>query len=425
MYKKIIAVCVLALTISGCSSENSSKSDAVNGDLSSQSVTTTTTTALTTTTTTQPSVITKPHNGLQFSKQLEVYSKATVGDLFKNISVKLDDSDLVLDTNSLGEKTIGVSYTYNNQKYNHDITYEVVDTTKPLLLNGGWNIDLEIGEEFNINDYIGYADNYDKKPAATYLGEVDTSKDGIYKIEVTVSDSSNNETKWEVNVNVGDVEIPDSPSGSGGTTKRVNFEDVVKDYSADNTSFGIDVSKWQGDIDFKAVKDAGCSFVIIRIGSYYDEYTPDPYFEANLKGAKDAGLKVGVYLYTTANTNEEVIDNAKWIVDKLNGEYLDFPIVFDWESFEYFQQYEMSIHDLNSYFESFSNELNKNGYSAMLYGSKNHLTNFWYDFDKYPVWLANYVSQTEYTGKYDMWQMTCFGRIQGIAGDVDINILYD
>ena len=64
------------------------------------------------------------------------------------------------------------------------------------------------------------------------------------------------------------------------------------------------------------------------------------------------------------------------------------------------------------------------GYSAMLYSSKNFLNNFWYDHSDYPIWLAHYTNDTDYTGKYDMWQMSCYGKIDGIAGDVDLNILY-
>ena len=439
MYKKLIALYIITALLTGCSDSDSSSAmlqadaNADSSQISSSTTTTTTTTTATTTTTSQTTteqvVYTEPHQDLNLDlKQVEVYSKSTVGDLFENKKAIVESPDEIIDTDTLGEKEIVVSYTYNGNKYNHAIKYNVVDTTEPLLLNGGWNISLEQGEAFIISDYVGYADNYDKKPVLTYTGQVDTSVPGSYQIEATVSDSSDNKTTWEITVNILGETSNDDDGGYEppvDTIERINFSDVVTQYSGDNTSFGIDVSKWQGDIDFEAVKQAGCSFVIMRIGSYYDEYTPDPYFEANLKGAKEAGLKVGVYLYTTANTEEEVIDNANWIKEKLGGEMLDFPVVFDWESFSYFQQYEMSIHDLNSYFELFSDTLEEYGYSAMLYGSKNYLTNFWYSFDDYPIWLAHYTSETDYIGKYDMWQMTCYGRIDGIAGDVDINILYE
>ena len=187
---------------------------------------------------------------------------------------------------------------------------------------------------------------------------------------------------------------------------------------------GIDVSKWQGKINFEAVRDAGCQFVIMRIGHGRNGMEMDEYYRSNMAGAKSAGLDVGVYFYSTANTEKAVRQEARWIAENLKGEKLDFPVVFDWESFSNFQKYGMSIHDLNMLFEAFADELQKQGYSAMLYGSKNYLQNFWYPQKKYPVWLAHYTDQTDYLGDYAIWQMSCRGRIPGIAGDVDLDIQY-
>ena len=75
-------------------------------------------------------------------------------------------------------------------------------------------------------------------------------------------------------------------------------------------------------------------------------------------------------------------------------------------------------------FELFNSEMENYGYSAMLYSSKNFLNNFWYVKNDYPVWLAHYTDSTDYVGDYDMWQMSCYGKIDGINADVDLNILY-
>ena len=85
----------------------------------------------------------------------------------------------------------------------------------------------------------------------------------------------------------------------------------------------------------------------------------------------------------------------------------------------------MNIHDLNCIFEAFCDELEKNGYSAMLYSSKNFLNNFWENRGDHPVWLAHYVDETDYEGSYAIWQASAYGRIPGIAGDVDMNIRYN
>ncbi len=405
--------------------------------IESDATTTTTTTAnpvttTTTTNTTTTAIKDEPENNgfpsgasVGIKNDIEVYDSLTVSKLITSSNVRLKNGSDIVRTDKIGKNTIEISYTYNGKDYKSNVEYVVYDTQKPLLLNSGWDITLEKGDSFNLTEWIGYADNYDRAPKLTYTGNVNTEKAGTYQITATVTDSSGNATSWDI-----DIEVVDEISSGGGdigVTNGMPFETIKNDYADDNVSFGIDVSKWQGDIDFDKVKASGCDFVIMRIGRYGTEYQKDICFDKNLQGAKEAGLKIGVYLYTTANTRDEIISNAEWIANELSGEELDFPVVFDWESFDNFQQYGISIHDLNSYYELFADEMNKYGYDTMLYGSKNRLLSFWYESlgSKHPIWLAHYTSQTDYTGKYDMWQMSCTGRIDGIDGDVDINILYN
>ena len=193
---------------------------------------------------------------------------------------------------------------------------------------------------------------------------------------------------------------------------------------------GIDVSKWQGDINFNKVKEAGATFVMMRIGvqkSALGDLEIDKYYLQNIKNAKEAGLKVGVYLYTTAINEEMAKTAANFVIDCLDGESLDFPVVFDWENWSKFRKYQISIHELNNTFLAFDKELQKHNLSAMLYSSKYYLQIMWEDRikDNYPVWLAHYNEYgTDYTGKFDMWQLCSDGRIPGINGNVDINVLY-
>ena len=118
---------------------------------------------------------------------------------------------------------------------------------------------------------------------------------------------------------------------------------------------------------------------------------------------------------------------ADFVVDTLGDEKLDFPVVFDWENWSKFRSYKISIHDLNQTFLTFTEELKKHNLDTMIYGSKHYLEIMWDEELKnnYPVWLAHYTnSQTTYEGKYMMWQQCSDGRIDGIDGDVDIDILY-
>ena len=190
--------------------------------------------------------------------------------------------------------------------------------------------------------------------------------------------------------------------------------------------FGIDVSAWQADIDFNAVRDAGCSFVMIRIGYYYSKITLDDYFRQNLKNAVNAGLDVGIYFYTTDRTEEGVREHVRWITEQLEGQKLTLPIAFDWEEFSHFQKYGMSIRDLNDVYAAFADEVTKQGNKPMLYSSKNFLNIIWSEKSKRlsPVWLAHYVKETNYEGDYAIWQGSAYGRSPGINGDVDMDIQY-
>lgn len=345
--------------------------------------------------------------------------------------VKASEGDVTPSANTLDAETTGekkIVYTASKSvlgglfrpEKEFTLNYTVVDTVKPLQLWSGDGTVLERGTEFDINNVIGYGDNADPKPQLKVDGEVDMSKNGKYPLHVTVTDASGNSIDWKLTVTVADkvpVYQDDSP--------RTDFADFVSSYKGDGRSFGIDVSVWQGDIDFEKVKKAGCEFVIIRAGYSVDgAVEEDSKFRQNYDAAKAAGLKVGVYLYSYDNTEEKVRASADWIAEQLGGDKLDLPVVFDWEDFGKFQTYEMSFTDLNSFYDAFADQLSKSGYDAMLYSSKNYLEKVWEETDTRPVWLAHYTDKTDYKGPYKMWQASQTGRIGGIDADVDMDILY-
>ena len=335
-------------------------------------------------------------------------------------------SEASLDTGSLGEKTI--TYTVSHPilrglftpSKEFTLNYTVIDTVAPLMLWSGDGVVVERGTEFDIKNVTGYGDNADPAPAIKYDGKIDMNENGEYPLHVTVTDASGNSTDWDMTVEVADtlpVYEDDSP--------RTPFADFVEGYSGDSRTFGIDVSAWQDEIDFDAVRKAGCEFVIIRIGySENGKVTVDKRFDENYKKAKAAGLKIGVYLFTYDKTEEEIRSSAAWVIDKLGGDKLDLPVAFDWEDFGQFQTYNMSFADLNRLYDAFSEELSKNGYDCMLYGSMNYLEKVWDDTDIRPVWLAHYTDKTDYKGPYILWQASATGNIDGIDGDVDMDILY-
>lgn len=432
---KRMSICLLALCLlTGCSKkEESSVTDETTSEITSAATkettvyTTQVTTAVTTEVTTiettaeTTAVSTEPPRDviLKGTETLEVYRNIKLKDFIKDSNVTLKNGDSAIKTNKTGKNEVIVSYTYKGNSYEQKLTYTVRDTTAPLLINGGYNTIVKRGTTFDLDKHVGYGDNYDKKPTLTYTGKVNTGTCGKYPLTATVTDSSGNKMSWQLTVTVAE-EIPTTPDNN----KRLQFNEFVKNYSGDGRLLGIDVSKWQGEIDFKAVKNAGCSFVIMRIGHYRDKLYIDEYYKANIANAKAAGLKVGVYFYSTANSAEQVRYHAQWIAKQLGGQKLDFPVAFDWESFTNYQKYGMSIYDLNRLYDVFADEMSRQGYPSMLYSSKTYLDNFWEKQTKRPVWLAHYTMATDYSGEYALWQMSCRGRIAGINGDVDLDILY-
>ena len=424
--KYIVPLAALCL-LTGCGDKkvSSGKVKAVVAEVTTStaaSATRTTTTATTTTVITTTVKCDPPADlVLKCRDVVEVYDDITLTDFITEKNVELKDGNVMLNTSDTGVFEVDIPYIYNGCEFTQTLQYSVIDSTEPTILNTGWTPYHKVGTDFDLNNYVGFADNFDKTPALTFTGDIDPDKVGEYPLTATVTDSSGNSVTWDITINVVEqvpVPVDDNP--------RVNYSDFISRYDNGEVRFGIDVSTWQHDVDYNAVRDAGCSFVIIRVGYYYSEVTMDDHFRTNLEIAKKAGLDVGLYFYTTDNTIEGAREHARWIAEQLDGQKLEFPVAFDWEEFSNFQQYGMSIHDLNEIYLAFADEIEKCGYSAILYSSKNFLDNFWSERTKasHPVWLAHFVDETNYDGEYAMWQASAYGHIPGIRGDVDMDIIY-
>ena len=346
--------------------------------------------------------------------------------------VELSEGDVTpaadqLDTISIGEHQM--TYTVSksllggllNPSKDFTLSYTVADSVAPLMIRNGSGTVLERGTEFDINNVIAYGDNADPEPTVKIDGDVDMDRNGSYPLHVTVTDASGNNTDWDLT-----VEVADSLPVYEDNAERTDFDDFATHYKADGRVFGIDVSEWQGEIDFDAVKKAGCEFVMIRIGygSGGDEKI-DSQFAANIKGAQEAGLRTGIYFYSHDKTEEGVRRSADWIIENLNGTQLELPVAFDWEDFDAFQTYKMNFAGLNSLYDAFADELASAGYDCILYGSKVYLEKVWEGTDTRPVWLAHYIEKTDYKKPHRVWKASCTGRIDGINGDVDMDILYE
>ena len=298
------------------------------------------------------------------------------------------------------------------------------DVTPPFFIVLNSKIRTVRGVWFDIEKYFAYADDLDPEVEMTVEGSYNINFAGTYPIRVIISDHSGNSTSANVTVEVFETAPETQPPAQTDPEPRITFTEFTQKYKKDGTSVGIDVSKWQGNIDFDKVAAAGCEFVIIRLGGYVDGCFTDTYFKSNIKKAKEAGLKVGIYWYSQENSPELVMKNMDYLFYELGGEALDLPIYFDWEDFTHFQNYKMSVRDLNNMFSAFCLEAESRGYRAGLYNSKYFLGLMWSEESKEKdLWLALYSDQMNYDGDVFMWQQG-IGRIDGINGDVDVNVMY-
>lgn len=199
--------------------------------------------------------------------------------------------------------------------------------------------------------------------------------------------------------------------------------------ASNSGTMGIDVSKHNGSIDWNAVKNSGVSYVIIRCG--YRGYSTgvlieDPKFRSNIKGAKAAGLKVGVYVFSQAVNEVEAVEEASMAVSLASGYGLDYPIFIDVEG-SGGRGDGVSRDMRTAVCKAFCATVQNSGYSAGIYANKT-----WFNekistgsLTGYKIWLAQYASAPTYTAtRYDMWQYSSKGRVSGIKGDVDMNISY-
>lgn len=345
-----------------------------------------------------------------------------VSSFIESINGKIVD-DYYLNTDSLGKKKIDFEYINDDGikiKYNYEIN--VVDREAPLIwLGKSYNV-TRVSED-NLIDKIMCGDNYDNNPECVIEGDYNLDNVGSYNLVFKATDSSGNVSKKKFILNVNEAS---SKKESNGVKSVTEFSDVIKNYKNDNTQIGIDVSKWQGDIDFSKLKSAGVEFVIIRIGSstgINGENFIDSKFIQNIKNANSVGIPVGVYFYSYANSVDRAISDAKWIIENIKDYKVELPIAFDWENWGSFNTYELSFFGLTNMAKRFMDTVKASGYDAMLYSSKTYLENIWMSVD-YPVWLAHYTKNTNYAGDYSYWQICSNGRVDGINGDVDIDIRY-
>ncbi len=192
---------------------------------------------------------------------------------------------------------------------------------------------------------------------------------------------------------------------------------------------GIDVSKWNGTIDWNAVKNAGVNYVIIRCGyrgSSTGALIEDPTFRANIKGATSSGLKVGVYFFTQAVNEVEAVEEASMVLSLISGYNISYPVFLDVEP-SGGRADSISADTRTAVCNAFCQTIANSGYATGIYANKTWLTskiNVGSLGSSYKIWLAQYAATVSYGGKYQMWQYSSKGSVPGIKGNVDMNLSY-
>ena len=223
---------------------------------------------------------------------------------------------------------------------------------------------------------------------------------------------------------------------------KVQLPDLkASQYETDEITTGIDVSEFQGNIDWKAVADSGIDFAMIRVGyrgMKNGEIKEDACAKYNLQEASKNGLKIGAYFFSTAETEEEAKEEAEWTKNLLSGYPVTYPVAYNCEGFQNpsSRQFELSVEERTKLADAFLKSIEEGSYTGMFYAAKNELdgNNLWNADDlslNYRIWVAQYSDQTwpektksDYTGDHVMWQYTNQGKLDGIKGAVDFNVAY-
>ena len=181
---------------------------------------------------------------------------------------------------------------------------------------------------------------------------------------------------------------------------------------------GIDVSRWQGEINWSQVAADDVSFVMLGTRS---KGAVDPYFHKNIQGAAAAGVKVGVYIYSLATTPEMAVEEADFVLNLIHDYPVSYPVAFDMEDST---QGALSKEELAAIANAFCNRISEAGYYPIIYANDNWLANkLDMSLMDYPVWAARYSARPAYQNPV-MWQATSTGSVNGISGNVDIDFQF-
>jgi GH25 family lysozyme M1 (1,4-beta-N-acetylmuramidase) len=216
---------------------------------------------------------------------------------------------------------------------------------------------------------------------------------------------------------------PYDPAAFYKENGRTRYDD-----GATAVRYGIDVSWYQGAIDWEKVAADGVEFAIIRCGyrgSSTGEISEDSYFQDNIRGALENGIEVGVYFFSQALNVQEAMEELRFTLDLIRGWNITMPVVFDWEQYGN-RTASPNWSAVTDCIVAFCDGVAAAGYTPMTYynPSMAYLRLDLPRLQGYPTWLAHYVDVTDYHYDFQMWQYGSSGAVDGIQGRVDMDILF-
>ena len=276
-------------------------------------------------------------------------------------------------------------------------------------------------------------------------GETEDVNNTVEVIEIE-GDSETAEIELSEEAEIKEKEDPQSEENivseeTGAETEITQILVSENTSETEETTIGIDVSKFQGTIDWVKVAESGIDFAMVRVGyrtQSTGEITEDTNARYNMQEATANGIQIGAYFFSTAISGAEAVEEARWVADYISQYQITYPVAYNCEGFDNpdNRQYDMSVAERTDAAIAFLHEIYNQGYTPMFYASKSEMEQDlkWETSrieNRFKVWVSQYpavpypqTASSNYSGAHDMWQYTNNGTVAGISKPVDVNVAY-
>lgn len=318
-----------------------------------------------------------------------------------------------------------------------DLRVMIVDSVGRLVTGTEFTITIQDVGEYTDRDMDGiiYVDDLRSGEYSVSLNE----QDGFRVPNTIITIQVRQEIEYRVMDNIEYLMLTEDDIDPEKEDKAVNgaaedadgTENMELQFDNGSAKLGIDVSKWNEEIDWAAVKEAGIEFAIIRCG-YRGASTGalviDPRYEENIEGAIEAGIPVGVYFFTQARDEIEAVEEASMVIRLIEDYDVDYPVFLDSESAGGKGRADgLDSDERTRAHRAFLQTIQAAGYETGVYASRNWLNDRldMTQLSDYRIWLAEYADVPTYDEYYyHMWQYTSKGTVNGISTNVDLNLCY-